>query len=143
MLLMPRMVSWTPLSDGDLDGTEPDPTGATVLRDGSPVGVVVDGVARAGFPTQSRRLEWYSATLEEWGWPEYRMPVAIQSHMGSSEPRMYPFSAPREAPAASGHPTTADGRLSRDVAVERRGRGRVFLVPLRSGGGTARSMGRS
>ena len=37
--------------------------------------VVVDGVRRAGFNTPSRKLEFYSPTLAEWGWPEHAMPA--------------------------------------------------------------------
>ena len=32
------------------------------------VGLVVDGAARAGFNTPSRRLEFYSPTMAEWSW---------------------------------------------------------------------------
>src|SRR5439155_1645395 len=32
-------------------------------------GVVVDGVARVGFPTPSRKLEFFSKTLKDWKWP--------------------------------------------------------------------------
>ena len=32
---------------------------------------MVDGKACEGFPTPSRKLEFYSATIKEWGWPEY------------------------------------------------------------------------
>lgn len=44
-------------------------------------GVEVDGVRRAGFPTPSRKLELYSATLAEWGWPEHALPGAIESQI--------------------------------------------------------------
>ena len=46
-----------------------------------PAGVRVDGVIRRGFPTPSGRLEFYSATLAEWGWPEYALPGYIRSHV--------------------------------------------------------------
>ena len=46
-----------------------------------PVGVMVDGVARAGFPTPSRKLEFFSRTLKEWGWPEEAIPNYIRSHV--------------------------------------------------------------
>src|SRR5690606_4327433 len=44
-------------------------------------GVEVDGVRRAGFGTPSRKLELYSATLAEWGWPEHALPGAIESQI--------------------------------------------------------------
>ena len=46
-----------------------------------PVGVMVDGRVRRGFPTPSGRLEFYSRTLSEWGWPEYAVPTYIRSHV--------------------------------------------------------------
>ncbi|MSQ37375.1 MAG: formate dehydrogenase [Chloroflexi bacterium] len=45
------------------------------------VGVAVDGAIRRGFPTPSGRLEIYSRTLVDWGWPEYALPAYIQSHV--------------------------------------------------------------
>ena len=46
-----------------------------------PVGVEIDGAVRRGFPTPSGRLEFYSATLAAWGWPEYALPAYIKSHI--------------------------------------------------------------
>jgi len=37
-------------------------------------GVNVDGTRRAGFNTPSKKLEFYSTTLTEWGWPEHAIP---------------------------------------------------------------------
>ena len=54
---------------------EPDATGRR------PVGVLVDGVVRRGFPTPSGRLEFYSSTLAAWGWPEHAVPGYIESHV--------------------------------------------------------------
>ncbi|MDX6444234.1 MAG: hypothetical protein QOH71_1308 [Blastocatellia bacterium] len=45
------------------------------------VGVKVDGEIRRGFPTPSGRLEFFSRTLAEWGWPEYAIPTYIKSHV--------------------------------------------------------------
>ena len=39
------------------------------------VGISVDGQLVEGFPTPSGRLEFYSTTLAEWGWPEYAIPI--------------------------------------------------------------------
>ena len=50
------------------------------LGDGSPA-VKVDGTAREGFPTPSRKLELYSQTLADWGWPEHATPNWIPSHV--------------------------------------------------------------
>ncbi len=45
------------------------------------VGVKVDGETLRGFPTPSGRLEFYSRTLADWGWPEYIIPTYIRSHI--------------------------------------------------------------
>ena len=57
---------------------DPDPEGRR------PVGVLVDGQVVRGFPTPSGRLEFYSATLADWGWPEYALPTYIRSHVHPS-----------------------------------------------------------
>ena len=57
---------------------------STVIKEGRPVGVVVAGRARVGFATPSRRLEIYSKTLAEWGWPEHALPGYIRSHIHRS-----------------------------------------------------------
>jgi anaerobic selenocysteine-containing dehydrogenase len=44
-------------------------------------GVRVDGADVRGFPTPSGKLEFYSRTLVEWGWPEYALPTYIKSHV--------------------------------------------------------------
>ncbi len=50
-----------------------------------PVGVLVDGTVRRGFPTPSGRLEFYSSTIAAWGWPEHALPGYIRSHVHPSE----------------------------------------------------------
>jgi len=47
-------------------------------------GVEVGGKTRRGFETPSKKLELYSSTLAEWGWPEYAMPGYIHSHVHPS-----------------------------------------------------------
>jgi anaerobic selenocysteine-containing dehydrogenase len=63
---------------GDLDDL--DSLKLAPLGDGSPA-VDIDGEAREGFPTPSKKLELYSTTLAEWGWPEYATPTWIPSHV--------------------------------------------------------------
>lgn len=59
---------------------QPDPTL------GRPIGIQLDDGSRVmGFPTPSRRLEFYSPTMRDWGWPEYTMPVYIHSHVHPSK----------------------------------------------------------
>jgi anaerobic selenocysteine-containing dehydrogenase len=48
---------------------------------GRPVGIQIDGRILRGFDTPSRRLEFYSTTLRDWGWPEYAVPGYIKSHV--------------------------------------------------------------
>ena len=50
-----------------------------------PVGVDVDGQVLRGFPTPSGRLEVWSRTLAQWGWPEYALPTYIKSHVHPDE----------------------------------------------------------
>ena len=64
--------------DGDLATL--DDLSLAPLGDGSPA-VDVDGEAKEGFPTPSRKLELYSTTLADWGWPEYATPTWIPSHV--------------------------------------------------------------
>ncbi len=53
----------------------------SVLVDGKPAGVQVQGQARTGFATPSKKLEIWSPTMEDWGWPEYSLPEYIESHV--------------------------------------------------------------
>ena len=61
--------------------------GATVnedkqaIKDGKIVGIEVDGKVRVGWPTESKKQEFFSQTMVDWKWPEYRMPVYIKSHI--------------------------------------------------------------
>jgi len=72
------------LSPTDLQDTQIDEQSGVIRRNGSAVGVLIDGKACEGFPTPSRKLEFYSATLKEWGWPEYSAPSTIDSHVHPS-----------------------------------------------------------
>ncbi|HEY6230989.1 MAG TPA: molybdopterin-dependent oxidoreductase [Pyrinomonadaceae bacterium] len=45
------------------------------------VGVRIGDEIRRGFPTPSGRLEFYSQTLADWGWPEFAIPTYIKSHV--------------------------------------------------------------
>ncbi|MCF8563915.1 molybdopterin-dependent oxidoreductase [Alicyclobacillus tolerans] len=38
-------------------------------------GISVDGDIVEGFPTPSGKLEFFSTTLRDWGWPEYAIPI--------------------------------------------------------------------
>ena len=69
------------LTQGQLEGSATDEETGLITRDGSSIGVVAGGKPRTGFPTPSRRQEFYSSTMEEWGWPEYAIPGYIKSHI--------------------------------------------------------------
>lgn len=68
-----------------LQGAEVDAQTGVITRDGVKVGVMIDGKACEGFPTPSRKLEFYSATLKEWGWPEGAVPGYTHSHVHPSQ----------------------------------------------------------
>ncbi len=44
-------------------------------------GVVVDGERKTGFASPSRKLEWYSPTLAEWGWEGEAIPTYLHTHV--------------------------------------------------------------
>jgi anaerobic selenocysteine-containing dehydrogenase len=72
----------TALTEAQLSSATVDAdSGLVRAPDGTAIGVEIDGVARAGFPTPSRRLEFYSPTLAAWRWPEHSVPGYIKSHV--------------------------------------------------------------
>ncbi|HVB56107.1 MAG TPA: molybdopterin-dependent oxidoreductase [Candidatus Acidoferrales bacterium] len=64
-----------------LVGSSVDPITKVISRNGSAIGIEIDGQPCIGFPTPSRKLEFYSATLKHWKWPEYAVPTYIRSHV--------------------------------------------------------------
>jgi anaerobic selenocysteine-containing dehydrogenase len=58
-----------------------DPATRVLVRGGQAIGVEVDGIPRAGFPTPSRKLEFFSPTLKAWKWDEQAVPRYIRSHV--------------------------------------------------------------
>jgi anaerobic selenocysteine-containing dehydrogenase len=69
------------LPETQLAGAATDAQTGLVTKEGAALGVNIDGIARAGFPTPSRKLEFFSKTLKEWKWPEYAIPAYIRSHV--------------------------------------------------------------
>jgi anaerobic selenocysteine-containing dehydrogenase len=57
-----------PMPDGDADGRRF-------------AGVNINGEIKRGFPTPSGKLEFYSTTLANWGWPELAIPTYFKSHV--------------------------------------------------------------
>jgi anaerobic selenocysteine-containing dehydrogenase len=70
-----------PLGPKDLDGASVDAATGLVTRAGQAIGLDVDGTPCVGFPTPSRRLEFFSPTLKAWKWPEQAVPNYIRSHV--------------------------------------------------------------
>ena len=70
-----------PLSDEQMAGANVDPETGLITKNGAAIGVLIDGVPRAGFPTPSRKQEFYSPTLVDWKWPEYKIPSYVKSHI--------------------------------------------------------------
>jgi len=52
-------------------------------KDGQVVGLAVDGVVSPGFDTPSKKLEFFSDTLANWGWSEKEnvIPWSVKSHV--------------------------------------------------------------
>ena len=65
----------SPTNLAPVGSPEPDAAGRR------PVGVLVDGVVRRGFPTPSGKLEFYSRMLAEWGWGDVALPTYVRSHV--------------------------------------------------------------
>ena len=79
------------LEDTDVRGVEEtvtkrsfDPGHLPLTGRPDTVATVVDGVPRRGFNSPSRKLELYSETLAEWGWPEMATPGYARSHVHHS-----------------------------------------------------------
>lgn len=71
----------------------PNPTPEPDAQGRRPAGVLVDSRILRGFPTPSGKLEFWSRTLADWGWPEYALPIYIRSqiHPDHLEPGQMPL----------------------------------------------------
>lgn len=72
------------LKPEELQNGVTDSVTGVVTRNGTPIGVEIEGQTYVGFPTPSRKLEFYSRTLKEWGWPECAIPTYLKSHVHRS-----------------------------------------------------------
>ncbi len=50
-------------------------------KDGQVVGVDVDGTPVKGFASPSKKLEWWSQTMHDWGWETEAIPTYLKSHV--------------------------------------------------------------
>jgi anaerobic selenocysteine-containing dehydrogenase len=69
------------LSAAELQESQTDAKTGVIIKSGKSIGVMVNGGAYEGFPTPSRKQEFYSQTMVDWDWGEYRIPVYIKSHL--------------------------------------------------------------
>lgn len=69
------------LKQEDVQNSAIDPITGVITKNGTPIGVEIEGKSYVGFPTPSRKLEFYSKTLKDWKWPEYATPTYIRSHV--------------------------------------------------------------
>jgi anaerobic selenocysteine-containing dehydrogenase len=70
-----------PLADDERKGVEVQAASKVVMKAGKALGIEVDGRCVEGFPTPSRKQEFYSQTLADWGWPEFAIPGYVHSHV--------------------------------------------------------------
>jgi anaerobic selenocysteine-containing dehydrogenase len=70
-----------PPAPADLAEARVDPGTGAITKAGQPVGVEIDGAPMTGFPTPSRKLEFFSPTLKAWKWPEHAVPGYVRSHV--------------------------------------------------------------
>jgi anaerobic selenocysteine-containing dehydrogenase len=70
-----------PVPLGELALATVDRGRETVSKDGRVIGILAQGVALQGFNTPSHRLEFHSATMREWGWPEHAVPGYWPGHV--------------------------------------------------------------
>jgi anaerobic selenocysteine-containing dehydrogenase len=71
----------TLLTKEQLKGSEVDKKSGVIRKGGKDIGVMINGQAVVGFPTPSRKNEFYSQTMVDWNWPEYAIPTYIKSHI--------------------------------------------------------------
>ncbi|MDP3314023.1 molybdopterin-dependent oxidoreductase [Lutibacter sp.] len=69
------------LTEEQLKGSIVDPKNDVISKDGKGIGVMINGNPCVGFPTPSRKNEFYSQTMVDWKWPEYATPTYIKSHI--------------------------------------------------------------
>lgn len=74
-----------PLSEEDLNNAETVETTGIIKKNDKIIGVNVNGNAVKGFPTPSRKQEYFSKTMIDWKWPEFSIPTYIKSHIHEDE----------------------------------------------------------
>ncbi|MDH5397734.1 MAG: molybdopterin-dependent oxidoreductase [Cyclobacteriaceae bacterium] len=69
------------LPEEQLKGSEVDPLTHIISKEGKNIGVMAGDKPVVGFPTPSRKQEFFSQTMIDWKWPEYDIPTYIKSHV--------------------------------------------------------------
>ncbi len=69
------------LDSSAVAGSHINPVTGAIEKDGKNIGIQIDGKSHIGFPTPSRKQEFFSETLRDWGWDEFKMPTYIKSHI--------------------------------------------------------------
>ncbi len=69
------------LTAEQMAGAKVDEKSQVIRKDGKDIGVMVNGTPCVGFPTPSRKNEFYSQTMVDWNWEEYAIPTYIKSHI--------------------------------------------------------------
>ena len=70
-----------PLSKEQMEGAQVDPESKVITKNGKEIGVMIEGSPVVGWPTPSRKQEFFSQTMIDWKWPEYAIPTYIKSHI--------------------------------------------------------------
>ncbi|MBF0279142.1 MAG: molybdopterin-dependent oxidoreductase [SAR324 cluster bacterium] len=73
------------LSEDEMAGATVEEETGSIVKNGKVIGVLDEGQSCTGFPTPSRKQEFYSQTMVDWGWPEYKIPTYIKSHIHEEE----------------------------------------------------------
>ena len=73
------------ISKDDMVGASVDPETNIISKDGKNIGVKSNGEAYVGFPSPSRKQEFFSKTMIDWKWPEYSIPTYVKSHVHEQE----------------------------------------------------------
>lgn len=71
----------SPLSSTQMEGSTVDPTSGVIRKNGKDIGVMIQGKPVVGWPTPSRKQEFFSQTMIDWKWSEYTIPTYIKSHI--------------------------------------------------------------
>lgn len=69
------------LSKEQMEGASLHPTSGIILKGDKKIGLMINDKPLEGFPTPSRKNEFFSQTMVDWKWPEYAIPTYIKSHI--------------------------------------------------------------